>query len=257
MDNQLTYRLVLSYDGTDFSGWQIQPNGVSIQELIQKAIATLLREPISVVGSGRTDAGVHALAQVAHFRTSVAFDIGKFLASVNGMLPWSIRVFACEQVRSDFHACHSASGKEYHYHLTLDRVQSPFHRLYRWHIRRRIDTQILQAAADQFVGTHDFTSFANEAHKGSASKDPVRTLRRVDVKTEVDGVRIEFEGDGFLYKMVRNIVGTMIEVAACKTPLDHIITCLKAHDRRVAGHAAPAHGLFLVKVTYPEEYTCI
>ncbi len=200
MDSALTYRLIVSYDGTDFSGWQIQPNGVSIQQLLQNAVSTLLRETVSIVGSGRTDAGVHALAQVAHFRTSVEFEVEKFLASLNGILPHSIRVYSCEPMRSDFHARYSACGKEYHYYLTLDRYQSPFHRLYRWHVRRRLNLELLQAASAEFIGTHDFTSFANEAHKGSASKDPIRTLKRVDVKTDEGGVRFEFEGMAFFIK---------------------------------------------------------
>lgn len=247
------YRMTLAYDGTDFCGWQIQPNGSTIQELLEKTLGTLLQSRIVVIGAGRTDAGVHALAQVAHFHTPSTLDVKAIVNSLNGMLPHAIRVLTLEPTTLDFHSRYSAVAKEYHYHLTLDRVQSPFHRLYRWHIRRYLDVDLMRQAAQRFVGTHDFTSFANEARSGCAAHDAVRALYRLDVVPEDGGVRLEFVGEGFLYKMVRNITGVLVEIACGKRPQEDIENILNAKDRRLAGQAAPSHGLFLVKVTYAEE----
>lgn len=246
------FRLRLAYDGTDYCGWQVQPNGVSIQELVQHALKVLIREDVVVVGSGRTDAGVHALEQVAHFHTHKPFDQRKVLESLNGILPRAIRVLSLDRVDETFHARYSAIGKEYHYHLSLERYQNPFDRLYSWHIRRKIDCALLQDAAHCFVGTHDFRAFANEPHLGCASHDSVRTIRKLDCVTQQHGVRLEFEGNGFLYKMVRNITGTLVEIASGKRSMSDISQLLRCRDRRESGCAAPPHGLFLVNVTYPD-----
>ncbi len=250
---QLCYRMNLAYDGTEFSGWQVQPNGVTIQELVEKALAVLLKYHVTVLGAGRTDSGVHALEQVAHFHSREPLDTFRIIHALNGILPHAIRVLTLEPAPAHFHARYSAIGKEYHYFLTLNRTQNPFHRLYRWHVRHRMDLEALRLAAQQFIGRHDFTSFANETHKGSASKDAVRTLWRLDVVPDDEGVRLEFDGEGFLYKMVRNIVGTLVEVGDGKRPVEDIARLLQARDRRLAGQAAPSHGLFLVKVRYPDE----
>lgn len=245
------YKLTLAYDGTHYSGWQIQPNAISIQELVQKAVATLLgAKHISVIGSGRTDAGVHAKGQIAHFKTDHLFDLSRLLLSLNGLLPRDIRVKKVELAPADFHAQYSAIGKEYHYHLFLDRIMDPFCRLYSWHVMRQIDLSLLIKAGGAFVGTHDFTSFANESHCGAVVKDPVRTVHRLEIIQSDGGVRLEFEGNGFLYKMVRNIVGTMVDVASMKRPLSDIPLIFGAKDRRQASAAAPPQGLFLMRVDY-------
>lgn len=244
------YKLSLAYDGTHYCGWQIQPNGVSIQSKIHEALHIALKSPLFVVGSGRTDAGVHALAQVAHFEHAEEVDTYRLLAALNGLLPVDIRIKSIEQVPLDFHAQYSAIAKTYHYHLYLEQVMDPFRRLYTYQVRRKIDLKLLQKAAQRFIGTHDYTTFANEAHAGSASRDPVRTLKRLDVIPEEGGIRLEFEADGFLYKMVRNIVGTLLEVASGKRALYEIETLFAAKDRRKAGRAVPPQGLFLVKVDY-------
>lgn len=244
------YKLTIAYDGTKYSGWQIQENALGIQPIIQEKIRIVLKEDIKLIGSGRTDAGVHALGQVAHFKCEKPVDSFKLLRSLNGMLPPEIRVHSCAQVPLDFHAQHSAKGKIYHYHLYLDEVMDPFIRLYRWHVRGRIDLEKLKDAAKKFLGTHDFTSFTNEADEGSAAKDPVRTIFRLDLVPEKGGIRLEFEGDGFLYKMVRNIVGTLIEVARGKRSVESIDELFAAKDRRQAGMAAPPQGLFLIQVHY-------
>lgn len=245
-------KMTIAYDGTHYSGWQVQPNGISIQEKLQEVLQIILRHPVVVVGSGRTDAGVHALGQVAHFKHEEEIDFRRLLTSLNGLLPPDIRVKSVEAVPPDFHAQHGATSKTYYYHLNIAKIPNPFRRLYSLHVYEACDLEALRLGAKHFIGTHDFTSFANEAHTGCAAHDPFRTIKRLDAIPEEGGIRLEFEGDGFLYKMVRNITGTLLEVAAGKRDPDEIPRILKAKDRRQAGKAAPPHGLFLAKVDYPE-----
>jgi tRNA pseudouridine38-40 synthase len=245
------YKLTIGYDGTNYSGWQIQTDKVvSIQSLIQNALETILREKISLFGSGRTDAGVHAIAQIAHFSCESIFAIHKLRHSLNSLLPKDIRIEMIEEVESQFHARYSAIGKTYHYHMHLGAVQNPFRRLYALHIPYPIDRSLLKESAKYFIGTHDFSSFANDGKKGSAAKNAIRTIKRLDVIEEGNTLRLEFEGNGFLYKMVRNIVGTLLEIATGKMKIDELAALFAAKDRRNAPAAAAAHGLFLVKVDY-------
>lgn len=249
------YKLTLTYDGTHYSGWQIQPNGPSIQQHLQESLAEFMSEDsVTVIGSGRTDAGVHALNQIAHFKTEHELNLNRLRLALNGLLPRDIRVKKVEIVPLKFHSQYSAIGKEYHYHLYLDRVMNPFRHLYCWHVLRKIDFNLLQEAAALFVGTHDFTSFANEPHAGSVTKNPVRTIYRLDVCPVEDGLRLEFEGNGFLYKMVRNIVGTLVDVASYRLTIAELISIFEAKDRRQSGPAAPPQGLFLVRVDYPDDH---
>ncbi len=245
-----TYKMTVAYDGTNYCGWQIQPNGLTIQECLQDALKILFKISTSVIGAGRTDSGVHAHGQVAGFECSHPLDLYRFLASINGIIPRDIRVLAIEPAPLKFHPQHRAISKTYHYHLWLDRVQDPFKRLYSYHFREKIDLQTLKAAAEQFIGTHDFTSFAKENHSGAASKNAVRTLSRLDVIPEHGGVRLEFEADGFLYGMVRCIVGTLLDAAAGKMQIDNIKEIFTARNRSLAGAAAPPHALFLAQVNY-------
>ncbi len=244
------YKLTIAYDGTAYSGWQIQNNAVSIQSLIEEALATILRTPTPVVASGRTDAGVHAKAQVAHFICETTPDLKKLQLSLNGILPDDIRILSIQEAAPDFHARYGAVSKEYHYHIHLERTTDPFKRLYAYHDYSPLDLEKMKQAASCFVGTHDFTTFANEASKGSAAKDPVRTITRLDICQEPGGIRLEFEGDGFLYKMVRNITGTLLDVARGKISVESIPQLFEAKNRSLASPAAPSRGLFLVKVNY-------
>jgi tRNA pseudouridine38-40 synthase len=244
------YKLTIAYDGTAYSGWQIQNNAVSIQSLLEKALATILRTPTPVFASGRTDAGVHAKGQIAHFTSEIAPDLKRLHLSLNGILPDDIRILSVEEASPDFHARYSAVSKEYHYHLHLERTTDPFKRLYAYHDYSPLDLEKMKDAALCFIGTHDFTTFANEASKGSAAKNPVRTITRLDICYEQGGIRLEFEGDGFLYKMVRNITGTLLEVARGKLTVESIPKLFEAKDRSLAPPAAPSRGLFLVKVNY-------
>lgn len=246
------YKLTIAYDGTAYVGWQVQPNGISVQELIEKALQTIVREEVKVIGAGRTDAGVHALGQVAHFHSDKEIDAYKFLRSMNGLLPKDIRILSVEHVADSFHAQYCAESKIYRYHLFLDQVLNPFKRQTVWHYPFPFDVKLLRLGAEAFIGTHDFTSFANEAHSGVAAHDAVRTLSRIDIIEEQGGIALEFEGDGFLYKMVRNMVGTLVDCAAGKCTAEKIAQILAAKDRRLAGMAAPPQGLFLVKVKYSE-----
>lgn len=245
------YKLTIAYDGTAYCGWQVQPNGITVQEILQKKISIITRIPVSLIGSGRTDAGVHALGQIANFHSPLIPDLYRFHGSLNSLLPPDIRILNAEEATNTFHAQYSATGKIYHYHLHLNRVMNPFKRCYSYHIKQKIDLNQLKEAAQLFVGTHDFTSFANERHLGSAARNPIRTLFRLDIKEEEGGIRLEFEGDGFLYKMVRNITGTLIETASGKYSKDDIRLMFQVKDRKAAGQAAPPQGLFLVKVHYP------
>jgi tRNA pseudouridine38-40 synthase len=247
------YKALISYDGTQYGGWQVQRNAVTIQEQIQNALSTVLRTPTDLSGSGRTDAGVHALGQCAHFTHPTPVDLSRCLASLNGLLPPDIRIHSLTPVAEEFHARYSATGKIYHYHLHLDPILNPFDKLYRYHVPHPVNLELMKEAAKGFLGTHDFTSFTNQAAQGSAAHDPVRTLTRLDLICEPGGLRLEFEGNGFLYKMVRNIVGTLLDISCEKIPLEKLPAIFAAKDRTQAGRAAPPHGLFLVHVHYGAE----
>ncbi len=249
----MRYQLTIAYDGTCYSGWQIQKNGIAIQPLVQAALATALRHPLDLTGAGRTDAGVHAKGQTAHFDTDVEFSTPKLLLSLNALLPSDIRVLAIEPRDPSFHARYSAVGKTYHYHLHLERVADPFTAPYRFHLLERIDVARLPSGAKLFLGTRDFTSFANEAHRGSAARGAVRTLSRFDVVEQSGGYRLELEANGFLYKMVRNLVGTLLEFAKAHIDVEDVDAIFAAKNRSAAGPAVPPQGLFLMQVHYSLE----
>lgn len=251
MFEKIKYKLTIAYEGSQYSGWQRQPHSLSIQQIIEETLKVFLREEIRLVASGRTDAGVHALGQVAHFYVSKSIDPHRFLIASNGLLPKDIRILSIEEVPSQFHAQYSAIGKIYHYQLWLDKIRSPFHRFTSTQIHKKIDLPLLKEAATLFIGTHDFTSFANSPNKGSASRDPIRTLTRLDIVEQEGGVRLEFEGDGFLYKMVRNITGTLLEVASGKRSVEDIPKIFSSKNRILADNAAPPQGLCLIQVHYP------
>ncbi|MGK5595125.1 MAG: tRNA pseudouridine(38-40) synthase TruA [Parachlamydiaceae bacterium] len=244
------YKLLIAYDGTFYHGWQVQPNGLSIQQLIEEKLSLILRQETKIIGSGRTDAGVHALGQVANFKSVLRFDCRKIMASLNGLLPHAVRILELEEVDQSFHAQYSAKGKIYRYHLHLERVMSPFKYHYCWHIRSTFSISHLKMAIPYLLGEHDFTSFANEAHSGVAAYDPVRNMKRIDVIDEEGGIYLEFEANGFLYKMVRNLVGTLVEIGREKRSPEDIQEILMRKNRSEAGVAAPPQGLFLVKVLY-------
>jgi tRNA pseudouridine38-40 synthase len=244
----MRYKLTIAYDGTHYCGWQVQQNGTAIQSLVQKALQTILRHPLDLTGSGRTDSGVHAHGQTAHFDTDISFDPGKLRLSLNALLPLDIRILSIDPTAPTFHARYSATAKIYHYHLHLDPISDPFTQLYRHQVFGPFDLAPLQQAIPHLLGTHDFLSFANT--KELPQTDTIRTLFRLDPIPQPGGIRLEFQGDGFLYKMVRNLTGTLLDIAGGKVEPSAIPQILAARDRRQAGSAAPPQGLFLHQVIY-------
>lgn len=243
------YQLILAYDGTEYGGWQIQPNSLTIQQLIQEAFTVIFKDTIFVTGAGRTDAGVHAIAQSAHFSISYPIDILRLKGSLNGLLPRDIRVKTINPVSESFHARYSSTKKIYRYYLSLGSTWNPFTRLYSWHISSPFNKEEVKKAIEYLIGEHDFCSFAN-VKRGFKEEDTVRILYRIDCIDTPDGFYFEFEGNGFLYKMVRNLMGTLVEVGIGKISSDEIKIILEARDRRKGGRTAPPHGLFLVEVIY-------
>ena len=204
----------ISYDGSAYSGWQIQKDIISIQETIQNALKTILKENIPITAAGRTDAKVHAMGQVCHFVIEKLIDPNKILYSLNCILPKDIRIIELKEVDLSFHARYSVKSKIYRYHICKNIVQDPFTRFYSYKPNVKIDIDLLKKATTHFVGTQNFSSFANKQTQGSAAKKPIKTIFRIDVLEDDNNIILEFEGDGFLYKMVRNIVGTLIDVAS-------------------------------------------
>jgi len=247
------YAMTVAYDGTLFSGWQKQPHSFSIQECIETTLLTITKETVNLVASGRTDAGVHARGQVVHFTLQSPFPKKRLLRSLNGLLPPTIRILDLDHKKEGFHAQRSALSKEYHYHLCLQEVVLPFDRPFVWHCRYPVKIDLLSKAAPYFIGTHNFKAFANERGHKSRPKTYERTIFRVDVIETNIGARIEIEGNGFLYKMVRNITGMLVAVASGKYPVSAIKKLIASQDRRKAPHAAPAQGLFLMRVRYGKE----
>ena len=245
-----TYKLTIAYDGTHYCGWQIQPNGLSIQAVIENALKIYCREAIRLIGAGRTDSGVHAKGQVAHFKTAQHLDIHILKKALNGLLPLSIRVMQIEEVSPDFHSQRSAHSKEYHYSIALGDAVLPFVQPYVWHARFAVNIPLLKRCSHLFIGRHNFSAFANSQDCGAAGRNPFRTIFRLDCHETDYGLRLEFEGDGFLYKMVRNITGMLLAVASGKRREDEITLLLLGAPRCAAARAAPSSGLTLVKVNY-------
>lgn len=240
----------IAYDGTRYSGWQIQNNSSSIQDEIQKALSTALRKSMYITGAGRTDQGVHARAQGAHFEVEELVDTHKLLKSMNGILPWDIRIKSVDLVDNDFHARFSAKAKIYHYHFWLEEVIDPFFFPYRLHMQKPFDPKRVIEACPYFLGEKDFTTFANIRVSGHVCDNAVRKIYRLDAIMQEGGMRLEFEGNGFLYKMVRNIVGVLIEIGQKRREKESIEVLFAAKDRKAINAPAPARGLFLYDIIY-------
>jgi tRNA pseudouridine38-40 synthase len=243
-------KLVLAYDGTRYNGWQFQKNGLSIQAVLEEKIGVLTRERVRVVGSGRTDAGVHALGQVCHFETRSRLGPEVFFKGLNGLLPDDILVrHACE-AEPGFHARYSARSKVYEYRILNLPLPDPFLRRYVWHISRPLDAAFMSQCLSLVLGRHDFTSFRSS---GSNNRNPVRRIHTARVEGPENGlIRLVLEADGFLRHMVRNMAGTLVDAGAGRTSVEEFQDILRAGDRRRAGIKAPAGGLFLVRVAYGE-----
>lgn len=245
------HKLTLSYDGTAFGGWQIQPNAPSIQEALEKALSTYLREPIKVTGSGRTDSGVHATGQVAHFKSEKPLKPNS-LNSINALLPNAICVIDIAPAPIDFHARKSARSKVYRYCIFRGSSPGPFIENYVTDIWDPLDLDLLREAIDQVIGIHDFAAFAN-VNKSRPNQSTIREIYRIDIVENGPHLQLVFEGNGFLYKMVRNLTGGLIAVATKKISISEFMTIKKEKKRTKAIPAAPAKGLFLERVLYDEK----
>ena len=259
------FKLTVCYEGTRYVGWQVQPNGISIQQVLESAWTNVTGETTRIVGSGRTDAGVHALGQVCSVQTESALPPETLRNALNANLPEDVVVLDVERARDSFHAIADAASKSYWYFLQFGWPHNLFHRQTCWRIKHSLDIEAMQAGAKWLVGQHDFASFQAA---GASTRTTVRTIKRLEISAEpvhlagqgrgVGGrsgqtVKFEIEADGFLYNMVRNIVGSLERVGAGKYPPDWICAALSRRDRSAAGPTAPAHGLFLAKVEYPGE----
>lgn len=241
------WKCLCAYDGAHFSGWQCQEDGKGIQDAIQTRLAQILGEKVRIEASGRTDAGVHARAQVFHFDAAWRHGAGKFLAALKSCLPEAIQIIALRPTASDFHARFSAKGKRYVYHVHLGDAD-PFTRPYCWEVFRPVDVEAMRAAAAILVGRQDFRAFS--ALNGPARDDTVRHLRRLDVLQRGSRVRIIAEGDGFLYKMVRSLAGALVSVGVGRASVEDLRAILGSRKRTAAVLTAPPRGLFLDRVFY-------
>jgi len=242
-------KLIIAYDGTEFAGWQSQSHRNTIQDHLEHVLKRVAGAPVRVYGAGRTDAGAHALAQCAHVDLiNASLSTTRWRAALNALLPPSIRVLRCQYASKDFHACLAAKGKLYRYRIWSAPVLPPLEYGHAWHVARPLDLKILKQAAKAFVGTHDFSAFA--ANRGKTERSTIRTIYSVRVRREGPCVTIDFDGDGFLYKMVRLIVGSLVQCALGKLSVEDLIDRRATPQMSSKRFAAPGEGLFLVRVRY-------
>ena len=243
-----TLKLIIEYDGTNYLGWQVQPRGSTIQGILEEKLALLTGQRTQVTASGRTDAGVHALNQVAHFRTESQMDIRSFQKALNSLLPPDILIKKIEEAEEGFHARKSARSKTYVYQILNRPLRSPFHRTTAWHVPQKLDLGEMKKATSYLLGEHDFSAFRSV---GSPTRTATRRVLRAEWKMGKDGfIRFEIEATGFLKQMVRAIVGTLVEVGKGRIEPKEVKTIIDSHDRKKAGPTAPARGLFLKEVKY-------
>ncbi|ARE89495.1 tRNA pseudouridine synthase A [Clostridium formicaceticum] len=236
------------YDGTNYNGWQIQPNGITIQQKVMEAVKKLTGEDVTINGSGRTDAKVHARGQVANFYTQTTIPIERIPSAINHFLPEDITILEAKEVAMDFHARYWAQGKVYSYQVYNQRQRSALLRNYSYHFPYQLELDRIKEAAEVLLGTHDFKGFMSS---GSSVKTTVRSIYAIKIEKGENSIWMTFEGNGFLYNMVRIIVGTLLEVGSGRRSIETIKKALELGDREKAGHKAPPQGLFLDKVFYP------
>lgn len=242
-------KLVLAYDGTNYCGWQVQPNGISIQATLQQHIEALTGEKILLTGASRTDSGVHALGQVAVFDTSKTWPAERFVPALNQRLPRDISIQSAEEVSLDFHPRYRNTIKTYEYRILNSRVPVPTERLYSYFVPQPLDIECMQEAAKEILGTHNFHNFSSTKTK---VKDMVRTITDISLRKEGDMIYLRITGDGFLYNMVRIIVGGLLKVGFHKKTAEDIRRSLETDERYVVGSTAPPHGLTLINIEYLE-----
>lgn len=242
------YKLVVTYDGTNYCGWQIQKTGITIEEILNKHLSQLLKEDIVVIGASRTDSGVHSLGNVAVFDSNTRIPGDKICYAINQRLPADIRVEESYEVPMNFHPRHCDTIKTYEYKILNRTMPSPVFRLYSYFVYRHLDVEAMQQAVRYIVGEHDFKSFCT---KGSQVETTIRTIYTLLVyKDEEDMIHIKISGNGFLYNMVRIIVGTLVKVGLGDYSPEHVKDIVEAKDRSKAGPKVPPEGLTLVKIEY-------
>ncbi len=244
-------KLILEYDGTNYHGWQRQTGSgkPTIQEALEHALKELVQEEIDIYSSGRTDAGVHALGHVANFKTSATIPAAAWAPALNRLLPADIRVLASDDVALDFHARYSALGKTYRYCILRRRQPTALYRNYAWHINVPLNITSMRQGLAFLVGRQDFSAFRGS---GCTAKSPVRTIKSAGIKKRGDFIELWIEADAFLRYMVRNIIGTLVEVGLGRFSPEDVKRILESRDRTEAGRTAPSRGLYLVNVTYPK-----
>lgn len=240
-------KLTVEYEGKDYNGWQKQPNKLNIQGEIERAIQTVMKEEVELIGSGRTDAGVHAFGQVANFKINSEFPIEKMATAINSQLKKSIRILKAEEVSLDFHSRYHCHQKTYAYIIDNSEQGTAIYRNITHHISQPLDIEKMQEAANYLVGEHDFSSFKSS---GTSSKSSIRTIFNAQVLKEQERVNIMLTGNGFLYNMVRIIAGTLVEVGLGNIKPGEVKQILEMKNRQKAGKTLPAQGLFLMNVDY-------
>jgi tRNA pseudouridine38-40 synthase len=242
------FKMTVEYDGSAYCGWQRQDNGTSIQQLLEEAIKLITGQKVAVIGSGRTDAGVHALNQVGSFRCSTKLPVNKIFMGMNSVLPPDIVVKELEEVGDEFNALRDVKSKIYVYKICNQRLRPALGRNYFWHVRFPLDIGRMRKASKYLIGTHDFSCFCAT---GTDVKDRVRTITDIEIKPCDDGlIEIKVESQGFLKYMVRNIIGTLVEVGRGKRKPEGMKVIIESRNRNIAGVTAPACGLFLKEVKY-------
>jgi len=248
--NPRNLKLVLEYDGTRYAGWQLQKNASTVQGVVEESLGRLLNHPVRITGGSRTDAGVHALGQVAGFRTASRLKTSDLLRGLNALLPADVAVREVAEAAPEFNARRSAKGKLYAYRIWNRPQRSVFEQGYAWHLREPLDLEAMRRAGHDFLGRHDFSAFRAASCQ---AKSPVRVVRRLEVKDEGEGrISIEIEGTAFLQHMARTMVGTLVEIGQKKRPPEGVAALLESGERKQAGPTAPAQGLYLVRIFYEE-----
>lgn len=240
-------KLTVAYDGTNYYGWQRQKDLVTVQQVLEDRLSKIFDEPLSTAASGRTDTGVHALGQVVSFSTSGRIPVENIVKAARTVLPSDIAVLRAEQADSDFHARFCAKAKEYVYKIVQTDLPDPFLVNYAWLLDKKIDEKLMQQAASLIIGEHDFSSFRAS---GSTPTQPVRTISSAKWKREGNKLIFSIKGNGFLYHMVRNLVGSFVDVGTGKITVEDFGKILLAKDRNLAGKTAPPQGLYLAEVFY-------
>lgn len=241
------FRITVEYNGAAYCGWQRQKNGRAVQEVLEDALATVLQQPVTLTGSGRTDAGVHAMGQVAHFDADTALMPDKILLAANSMLPEDVRIVAAEEAAPDFHAQYGAKRKTYQYRTYVSHVLHPLKAPFAERIQPPLHIEKMREGAALLVGVHDFAAFSSADR---TVKTTVREIFRLDICAAGEDIIFEVEGNGFLYNMVRILVGTLVYLGKGKISLSDIETMLKTGDRTLGGKTYPAKGLSLKRVDY-------